>query len=122
MAEPSQQEELLGKAYDIGLIKRLWKFIVPYKLQFWTAMLLLPLQQAFGLAQPYLMKVGIDQYIGGGDLGGLRNVGVLFFGAPGGGDLPGFFFFFLTMLVAQRGLAALPVAVFGPVRKSPASR
>ena len=78
MAEPSQQEEILGKAYDIRLIRRLWKFIVPYKRLFWMAMLLLPLQQAFGLAQPYLMKIGIDQYIAGRDLKGLQNVGLLF--------------------------------------------
>jgi hypothetical protein len=45
MAEPSQQEESLGKAYDFGLIKRLWRFIGPYKHLFWTAMLLLLLQQ-----------------------------------------------------------------------------
>ena len=80
MAEPFQQEEILGKAYDIRLIRRLWKFIVPYKRLFWMAMLLLPLQQAFGLAQPYLMKIGIDQYIAGRDLKGLQNVGLLFLG------------------------------------------
>ena len=52
MAESSPQEEIFGKAYDIRLIKRLWRFIVPYKRLFLMAMLILPLQQAFGLAQP----------------------------------------------------------------------
>ena len=31
MAEPLQQEEILGKAYDLRLIKRLWQFMAPYK-------------------------------------------------------------------------------------------
>jgi hypothetical protein len=56
MTEAIEQEEILGKAYDLGLIRRLWQFIIPYKRLFILSLLLLPLQQAFGLAQPYLMK------------------------------------------------------------------
>ncbi len=73
MAQAPHAEEILGKAYDFRLIKRLWQFILPYKRLFFLSLLLLPLQQAFGLAQPYLMKVGIDQYIAGKDLWGLQN-------------------------------------------------
>jgi ATP-binding cassette, subfamily B, multidrug efflux pump len=121
MAETFHQEEVLGKAYDLGLIKRLWKFIVPYKRIFWTAMLLLPLQQAFGLAQPYLMKIGIDQYIAGRDLKGLQGVGLLFLGAVIGETATLFFHYYLSMLVAQRCLADLRVAVFSHVQKLPMS-
>src|SRR5262245_47972209 len=119
MAEPSQQEEFLGKAYDIRLIRRLWNFIVPYKRLFWMAMLLLPLQQAFGLAQPYLMKIGIDQYIAGRDLWGLQGVGLLFLAAVVGETVTLFFHYYLSMLVAQRCLADLRVAVFPQVPKLP---
>src|SRR5438093_670581 len=121
MAEPSQQEEILGKAYDIRLIRRLWKFIVPYKRLFWMAMLLLPLQQAFGLAQPYLMKIGIDQYIAGRDLKGLQSVGLLFLAAVVGETVTLFFHYYFSMLVAQRCLADLRVAVFSHVQKLPMS-
>src|SRR6266498_2630826 len=121
MAEPSQQEEILGKAYDIRLIRRLWKFILPYKRLFWMAMLLLPLQQAFGLAQPYLMKIGIDQYIAGRDLKGLQSVGLLFLGAVVGETVILFFHYYLSMLVAQRCLADLRVAIFSHVQKLPMS-
>ena len=31
MAQAAEQEEVLGKAYDLRLIQRLWKFIIPYK-------------------------------------------------------------------------------------------
>jgi ATP-binding cassette subfamily B protein len=121
VAEPLHQEEILGKAYDFRLIKRLWKFIGPYKRLFWAAMLLLPLQQAFGLAQPYLMKIGIDQYIAQRDLGGLQTVGLLFLGALAGETATVFFHYYLTMLVAQRCLADLRVAVFSHVQKLPMS-
>jgi ATP-binding cassette subfamily B protein len=119
MAQPLHQEEILGKAYDLRLMKRLWKFIIPYKRLFWLGMLLLPLQQAFGLAQPYLMKVGIDKYIGGRDLWGLRDVGLLLFGAVVGETVTVFFQYYLTMLVAQRCLADLRVAIFAHVQKLP---
>lgn len=121
MAEISQQEEILGKVYDTKLIKRLWQFIAPYKRLFWIAMLLLPFQQAFGLAQPYLMKISIDQYIAGRDLVGLQKVGLLFLGALLGETVTVFFNYYLTMLVAQRCLADLRVAVFSHVQKLPMS-
>ena len=121
MARALQQEEILGKAYDFRLIQRTWKFIVPYKRVFILAMALLPLQQALGLAQPYLMKIGIDQYIAGRDLVGLRNVGLLFLAALIGETVTLFFHYYMTMQVAQRCLADLRVAVFSHVQKLPMS-
>ncbi|HWO40962.1 MAG TPA: ABC transporter transmembrane domain-containing protein, partial [Candidatus Eisenbacteria bacterium] len=112
-------EENLGQAYDLRLVRRLWGFIVPYRRLFWTAMLLLPLQQAFGLAQPYLMKVAIDRFIATGDLWGLQNVALLFLGAVAGEVTTLFFHYTLTMLVAQKALADLRVAVFAHVQKLP---
>src|SRR5215510_11885440 len=121
MAEAFHQEETFGQAYDIRLIRRLWNFIVPYKKLFWMAMLLLPLQQAFGLAQPYLMKIGIDRYISGRDLRVLQDVGLLFLGAVVGETLTLFFHYYLSMLVAQRCLGDLRNAIFSHVQKLPMS-
>jgi ATP-binding cassette subfamily B protein len=121
MSEAVAQEEILGKAYDLRLIKRLWTFVHPYRRLFWLAMLLLPFQQAFGLAQPYLMKITIDQYIAGGDLWGLRWMVGLFLGALAGEVATLFFHYYLTMLVAQRCLADLRVAIFSHVQKLPMS-
>ena len=117
MAQTPHAEEILGKAYDFRLIKRLWQFILPYRRLFFLSLLLLPLQQAFGLAQPYLMKVGIDQYIAGKDLWGLQTVMLLFLGALIGETLLAFAHYYLAMLVAQRCLADLRVAVFSHVQK-----
>lgn len=119
MAQAHNQEEALGKAYDFQLIRRLWAFMAPYKKLFWLAMLLLPLQQAFGLAQPYLMKVAIDQYIAQRDLWGLQNVGLLFFGALIGEAITAFFHFYITMDVAQKCLSDMRVAIFAHVQKLP---
>lgn len=121
MADASHQEETLGKAYDFKLIRRLWHFIRPYKRLFLLSLLLLPLQQAFGLAQPYLMKVGIDQYIAGRDLWGLQSVMLLFFAALVGEMFAAFAHYYVAMLVAQRSLADLRVAVFSHVQELPMS-
>jgi ATP-binding cassette subfamily B multidrug efflux pump len=119
VADSSHQEEILGKAYDLRLIRRLWRYIRPYKRLFFFAMSLLPLQQAFGLAQPYLMKIGIDRYIAQGDLSGLQAVALLFLGAIVGETIMIFFHYFLTMAVAQRCLADLRVELFSHVQKLP---
>jgi ATP-binding cassette, subfamily B, multidrug efflux pump len=121
VADASHQEEVLGKAYDLRLIRRLWRYITPYRRLFFFAMLLLPLQQAFGLAQPYLMKIGIDQYIAQGDLPGLQTVALLFLGAIVGETIMIFFHYYLTMAVAQRCLADLRVEIFSHVQKLPMS-
>ncbi|MGH9892513.1 MAG: ABC transporter ATP-binding protein, partial [bacterium] len=78
MSEEHHKEEILGKAYDLRLIKRLWKFVLPYRGLFGFSLMFLPLQQALGLAQPYLMKVAIDRYIASMDLWGLGRLGLLF--------------------------------------------
>lgn len=121
MVDSPHQEEVLGKAYDLRLIRRLWKYIIPYKRLFFFAMLLLPLQQAFGLAQPYLMKIGIDQYIAQRDLAGLQTVALIFLGALVGETIMIFFHYYLTMAVAQRCLADLRVEIFSHVQKLPMS-
>jgi ATP-binding cassette, subfamily B, multidrug efflux pump len=121
MAPEDQQEEILGKAYDLRLLKRMWRFVLPYKRLFLFSMLLLPLQQAFGLAQPYLMKIGIDRYIAGQDLWGLQNVMLLFFAALMGETLAAFAHYYYSMAVAQRCLADLRVAIFSHVQKLPMS-
>ena len=121
MTEEAHQEEILGKAYDLRLVRRLWHFIIPYKRLFYLSLLLLPLQQAFGLAQPYLMKIGIDQYIAGKDLWGLQTVMLCFLAALIGETVTVFAQYYFSMLVAQRCLADLRVAIFSHVQKLPTS-
>ena len=114
-------EEILGKAYDLQLIKRLWRFLVPYRKLFWLAMLVLPLQQLFALAQPYIIKVAIDRYIAGAQIWGLQGMVVLFLVALAGEVVTAYLHYYLTMLVAQRSLADLRVAIFTQVQKLPMS-
>ncbi|MFN8543094.1 MAG: ABC transporter ATP-binding protein [Candidatus Binatia bacterium] len=111
--------EIEGKAYDAQILRRLWTFVWPVRGVFWGALLLSPVNQAFSLVQPYLLKVAIDHYVTARDLGGLHRVGLLFVGAIVGEFLSYYGQQYLTMVVAQRSLADLRVAVFAHLQRLP---
>ncbi|MGE3520490.1 MAG: ABC transporter ATP-binding protein, partial [Vicinamibacterales bacterium] len=73
-----QDDEILGKAYDARLMRRLLTYLVPY----WRAVLLafvaIVIGAAAALAQPYLMKVAIDRHIATGELEGLDGLALLY--------------------------------------------
>jgi ATP-binding cassette subfamily B protein len=119
--EDIQQEAALGRAYDARLMRRLWIYIRPYRAAFVWSLVLLPLISACSLVQPYLLKLGIDHYIGGKDAGGLMWIGV----AYGLAMVAEFTLFYaqymLTMHVAQHSLADLRGDLFAHVQTQSAS-
>ena len=56
-------EEVLGKAYDAVLMRRLLGYLRPYRLQAALALAAIICASVLQLAQPYLMKLAIDRYI-----------------------------------------------------------
>jgi ATP-binding cassette subfamily B protein len=108
-----------GRAYDARLVRRLWRFVRPYRRIFWAAVLLSPVSQLFGLVQPYLLKIGIDDYVLRGDVAGLRLLGGLFAAAIVGEFLSQYGQQYLTTMVAQRSLADLRVALFARLQRFP---
>jgi ATP-binding cassette subfamily B protein len=118
-ADPHREADL-GKAYDARLIRRLWAYIRPYRVWFWAAMLCLPLTSACSLAQPYLLKVAIDEYMAQGDRAGLWGIGGLYglamlaeFGLL-------YLQYYLMMLVAQKSLADLRLDLVEHLQELPA--
>ncbi|MEE9224631.1 MAG: ABC transporter ATP-binding protein [Bacteroidota bacterium] len=73
------EEEILGKAYDSRLMKRLLKYLRPYRKHIIGAILLNVAIAALGPLRPYLIKVAIDDHIVKGDTDGLIGVVVLLF-------------------------------------------
>jgi ATP-binding cassette subfamily B protein len=72
------EEEVLGKAYDAALMRRLLGYLRPYKAQVGIALGAIVAASVLQLAQPYLMKLVIDEYIATGDLAGLDRIALLF--------------------------------------------
>jgi len=72
------EEEVLGKAYDARLMRRLLAYLKPHRWYVAGALAALIADAATQLVPPYLVKVAIDQYIGQGDLAGLNGVAVVY--------------------------------------------
>ena len=73
-----QEEEVLGKAYDARLMRRLLGYLRPYGRQVAVALAAIISGSVLQLAQPYLMKLAIDRYIATGDLEGLNRIALWF--------------------------------------------
>jgi ATP-binding cassette, subfamily B, multidrug efflux pump len=58
-----QEEEVLGKAYDSRLMKRLLRYLRPYGGHVVFALSAIVLKAACDVLQPYLIKVAIDRYL-----------------------------------------------------------
>jgi ATP-binding cassette subfamily B multidrug efflux pump len=58
-----QEEEVLGKAYDSRLMKRLLKYLGPYTWQVAVALTAIVLKAGADVLGPYLTKIAIDKYL-----------------------------------------------------------
>jgi ATP-binding cassette, subfamily B, multidrug efflux pump len=70
----SQDDEILGKAYDARLMRRLLTYLWPYRVQAALALAAIITGAVLQLAPPYLMKQAIDAHIA---VGRLEGIGVI---------------------------------------------
>jgi len=63
MSEALHEEETLGKAYDLRLLGRLWSYVRPYWLQVVCTVALVVPMFALEIAQPFLVRAGLDGLI-----------------------------------------------------------
>src|SRR5689334_23250713 len=71
-------EEVIGKAYDARLMRRLLEYLRPYWRQVIVALAAIVAGGVASLAQPYLMKVAIDRYVASRELAGLDRLAALY--------------------------------------------
>ena len=74
-------DDVLGKAYDSRLMRRLLTYLRPYRGPVILAVVAIIGHSVLDLAPPYLTKIVIDRYIPVGDLGGLSTIAALYLGA-----------------------------------------
>ncbi len=63
MAEAHHEEEVLGKAYDSRLMRRLLRYLSPYKFQVIFALITIVIKAAADVIGPYLTRTAIDKYL-----------------------------------------------------------
>ena len=74
----THEEDVLGKAYDARLMRRLLGYLWPYRAQVLLALAAIIGNSVLQLVPPYLTKLVIDDYIPARDLSGLSGVALLF--------------------------------------------
>ena len=75
------EDEVLGKAYDSKLMRRLLTYIKPYKKYVIVAIILNIVVAALGPLRPYLTKIAIDKYIAHSDYHGLLIISLIYLGS-----------------------------------------
>ena len=71
-------DDVLGKAYDARLMRRLLEYLRPYWRQVALAFVTIIVSAVASLIQPYLIKVAIDRYITQRQLAGLDGLAALY--------------------------------------------
>lgn len=74
MSDFFQDDEVIGKAYDSRLMKRLLQYVKPYRGYIILAIFLNIVTAALEPIRPYLTKVAVDNYISIGNSKGLLNI------------------------------------------------
>jgi ATP-binding cassette subfamily B protein len=74
----TQDDEILGKAYDARLMRRLAHFIRPYWRTVLAAFVTTIVGSLASLVQPYLIKIAIDRYIAARQLAGLDRLAAVY--------------------------------------------
>jgi ATP-binding cassette subfamily B protein len=75
----AHDEDVVGKAYDARLMRRLLGYLRPYRLQAALALAAIIANSMLQLTQPYLMKLAIDRLIPARDLPGLDRIALWYF-------------------------------------------
>ncbi|MEO8873689.1 MAG: ABC transporter transmembrane domain-containing protein, partial [Candidatus Kapaibacterium sp.] len=77
----AEEEEILGKAYDAKLMRRIVKYLKPYKLQVFGAVIITIAVSSLGPLRPYLMMIAIDKHIVKNDFSGLIPIIAMLLGS-----------------------------------------
>ena len=114
-------EEIAGKAYDTALLRRFARYVVPYRLSITVVLLILPLVAACRLAQPWIIKLAIDNHIVTGKLAGMEQIALAFLGILLFESLLSFLEVYLLQSVGQRVMSDMRAELYGHVMHLPVS-
>jgi len=105
-------EEILGKAYDARLMRRLLKYLKPYRRHVALGVLLAVVVSATEAVRPYFTKIAVDQDIARGDKDGLLTTILLFLAVLIFRVIIQYFSAYLTQWIGQRTIFDLRMEIF----------
>jgi ATP-binding cassette subfamily B protein len=110
-------DDILGKAYDARLMRRLLTYLLPYWRQVAVAFGAILVGAAAALAQPYLVKVAIDRYIAAGQLEPLRGLALLYLGVLSVAFAAEYLQTWTMQLTGQRIMFDLRMGIYGHLQR-----
>jgi len=110
-------EDIVGKAYDSRLMKRLLVYLRPHVAVVSIAFLTIVGGALVDLAQPWLTQQAIDRYITTGNLGGLLRLTMLFLALLLFGFACDYFQTFILQTTGQRIMHTLRMQVYGHLQR-----
>ena len=112
MSENTQDDEILGKAYDSRLMKRLLAYIKPYRKYVFIAILLNVFVAGLGPLRPYLTKIAIDDYIVKSDYVGFQMIALILFASLILEAIIQYFLTYYTQHLGQKTLYDIRTQIF----------
>ncbi len=106
------EEEILGKAYDARLMKRLLQYVKPYRKYVLFAILLNIIAAALGPLRPYLTKIAVDDYIFNSNYNGLLVISLLLFASLILQAIIQYLLTYYTQLLGQKTIFDLRMQIF----------
>lgn len=117
MSEEQKDAEILGKAYDSKLMRRLLNYVKPYKKYVIIAITLNILVAALGPLRPYLSKIAVDDYIANKNYEGLLIVCAILLASLMFQAAVQYFLTYYTEYMGQRIIYDIRVQIFSHVQK-----
>jgi len=111
------EDEVLGKAYDSKLMRRLLTYIKPYKKYVIIAIILNIVVAALGPLRPYLTKIAIDKYIAHSNYHGLLIISLLFLASLLLQAVIQYVLTYYTQYIGQKTIYDLRVQLFTHTQK-----
>jgi ATP-binding cassette subfamily B protein len=110
-------EDVLGKAYDAVLMRRLLAYLRPYWRQVAIAFAAIIVGAGASLAQPYLIKVAIDEHIASRQLEGLSGLAALYVAILAAAFAADYVQTWTLQLTGQRIMFDLRMAIYGHLQR-----
>ncbi len=113
----SHDDDVVGKAYDARLMRRLLVYLRPYRQQIAVAVAAIIGHSVFELVPPYLTKLVIDRYIPAGDLSGMGLVAIIYAAILGVSFALEYVQMWTTQLTGQRIMFDLRMQIYGHLQR-----
>jgi ATP-binding cassette subfamily B protein len=117
MANDNSEDEVLGKAYDAKLMKRLLGYIKPYMKYVVFAILMNIIVASFGPVRPYLIKIAVDKYIAFGNYTGLLYISLLLLASLIFQSIIQYFLNYFTQYLGQKTIYDIRTQLFKHTQK-----